>query len=167
MNPGLRIEKLRRDHAVDDFDCGVEPLNRFLIRHALQSQQAEAAQTYLAIEGLRVVGFYSLAVGEVRYDDAPERLVRGLARHAVPVMLLARLAVDAGYHGRGLGAGLLRDAMLRTLQAADIAGVRGLATHAKDEQARAFYSRYDFMSSPTDPLHMIILLKDVRTGLGH
>ena len=165
MNPGLRIEKLRRDHAVDDFDCGVAPLNRFLIRHALQSQLAEAAQTYLAVDGLRVVGFYSLAVGEVPYDGAPERLVKGLARHAVPVMLLARLAVDIGHRGRGLGAGLLRDAMLRTLQVAEIAGIRGLATHAKDEEARAFYGRYDFAPSPTDPLHMIMLLKDVRAGL--
>lgn len=165
MNPGPRIEKLRRDHEVDGFDCGKEPLNRFLIRHAFQSQMSDAAQTYLAVEGPQVVGYYSLAVSEVTYDDAPERLVKGLARHPVPIMLLARLAIASSHHGRGLGSGLLRDAMLRTLQVAEIAGVRGLATQAKDEQARAFYARYDFVPSRSDPMHMMMLLKDARAAL--
>lgn len=166
MTAGLRIEKLRRDHPVDAFDCGSAPLNRFLVRHALQSQLAGAAQTYVALDGDRVVGFHSLAVGEVAWADAPERMVKGLARHPVPVMLIARLAVSAGDQGRRLGAGLLKDAMLRTLGAADIAGIRAIAAHAKDDQARAFYQHFDFTPSPTDPYHMLLLIKDLRAALG-
>jgi predicted N-acetyltransferase YhbS len=162
VSAGLRIDKLRRDHAVEGFDCGKEALNRFLARHALQSQQAGASTSYLALDGMAVVGFYSLAVGEVAYDDAPERLVKGMARHPVPIMLLARLAVSAAHQGRGIGSGLLKDAMLRTLQAADIAGVRAFVVHAKDDDARAFYERFDFAPSPTDPFHLMLLLKDVR-----
>lgn len=166
MTAGLRIEKLRREHPVDDFDCGSAPLNRFLVRHALQSQLAGAAQTYVAVDGDRVVGYHSLAVGEVAWGDAPERLVKGLARHPVPIMLLARLAVSTDYQGRKLGAGLLKDAMLRTLRAADIAGIRAIAAHAKDDQARAFYQHFDFTPSPSDPYHMLLLIKDLRSALG-
>jgi GNAT superfamily N-acetyltransferase len=166
VTSSVRIEKLRRDHALETFDCGKEALNRFLVRHALQSQQAGASATYLALSGSEVAGFYSLAVGQVDYGDAPERLTKGLARHPVPVTLLARLGVGAAFQGRGLGAGLLKDAMLRTLQAADIVGVRALLVHAKDEEARRFYERFDFAPSPSDPYHLMLLLKDVRTLLG-
>jgi GNAT superfamily N-acetyltransferase len=158
----LRIEKLRRDHAVDDFDCGQEALNRFLIRYAFANQQAGAAQTYLGLSDASVVGFYSLAVGQVAYADAPQRLSKGLARHPVPIMLLARLAVRTGWQGRGIGGGLLKDALRRTLNAADIAGIRAFAVHAKDEAARAFYEHFDFLPSPTDPMHLFVLLKDLR-----
>lgn len=163
---GLRIEKLDRRHEVDGFDCGKEPLNRFLIRYALQNQKAGASQTYVALAEDRIVGFYTLVVGEVAYEQAAERLKKGLARHPVPVMVLARLAVATGQQGQGLGAGLLKDALLRTLQAADIAGIRAFVVHAKDDEARVFYERYDFMPSPTDPYHLFMLLKDVRAGLG-
>ena len=166
MSPGLRIEKLRRDHAVEGFDCGKDALNRFLERHALQSQQAGATTTYLALRGDEVVGFYSLAVGQVEYVDAPERLVKGLARHPVPVMVLARMAVASGFQGMKLGAGLLKDAMLRTLQASEIAGLRAFVVHAKDDEARAFYERFDFIASPTNPYHLMLLLKDVRALVG-
>lgn len=165
MTAGLRIEKLRRDHVVDAFDCGHDDLNRFLIRHALQSQQAAASRTYLALDGDEVVGFYSLAVGQVEYDEAPQRVTKGLARHPVPIMLFARLAVARTRHGGGLGAGLLKDAMLRTLQAADIAGIRALVTHAKDDGARRFYEHFDFVPSPSDPFHLLLLLKDVKSAL--
>jgi GNAT superfamily N-acetyltransferase len=157
-----RIEKLARKHAVDAFDCGEEPLNRFLIRFALPNQQANASQTYVALAGDNVIGFYTLVVSEIRYDDAPERLTKGLARHPVPIMLLARLAVSRDWHGKGVGAGLLRDATLRTLQAADIAGIRAFAVHAKDDKARTFYEHFNFVQSPTDPLHLFLLIKDLR-----
>lgn len=162
----LRIEKLDRRRAVDGFDCGREPLNRFLIRHALQSQRSGASQTYLALADDNVVGYYTLVVGEVAYDDAPDRLVKGLAHHPLPIMLLARLAVSLTWQGQKLGAGLLKDAMLRTLQAAGIAGIRALAVHAKDDTARAFYEHFDFIPSPTDPRHLFLLLKDVRAFFG-
>ena len=162
MTEGLRIEKLRREHKVDSFDCGQEPLNRFLVRHALQSQQAEASQTYVALAKDEVVGFYTLVVAQVECDDAPVRLGKGLAKHPIPLMLLARLAIATSSQGKGLGAGLLKDALLRTLQAADIAGIRAMAAHAKDDAARSFYERFDFISSPSDSYHLFLLLKDIR-----
>jgi GNAT superfamily N-acetyltransferase len=162
MNEPPRIEKLRRDHHVDQFNCGQEALNRFLIRYAFQNQQAEASQTYVALAGDDVVGFYTLLVAQVEYDDAPQRLGKGLAKHPIPLMLLARLAVTTSWQGKGLGSGLLKDAMLRTLQAAAIAGIRALAVHAKDDGARAFYERFGFVPAPTDPYHLFVLLKDVR-----
>lgn len=161
----LRIEKLDRTHAVDAFDCGSEPLNRFLIRFALQNQQSGASQTYLLLADDETAGYYTLVVGQVEYDSAPYRLIKGLARHPVPIMLLARLAVAASWQNRGLGQGLLKDAMLRTLQAAEIAGIRALAVHAKDDQAKRFYEHFDFVPAPTDPYHLFRLLKDTRALL--
>lgn len=166
MNDPPRIEKLRADHGVAGFDCGREELNRFLVRFALVNQQADAAQTYVAVWGELVVGYYSLVVGQIAYDDAPSRLSKGLARHPVPIMLLARLAVSVGWQGRGLGAGLLKDAMRRTSQAADIAGIRAFVVHAKDEPARRFYEHFGFVPSPTDPLHLFLLVKDIRRASG-
>jgi GNAT superfamily N-acetyltransferase len=159
-----RVEKLRRDHRIEGFDCG-EALNRYLLRYAWQNQQAGAAQTYVGIVDEAVVGYHTLAVGQVTLEDAPQRLTKGLARHPVPVMLLARLATDRRWQGQGVGRALLRDAMQRTLQAADIAGIRALAVHAKDAEARCFYEHFDFVPSPTDPLHLFVLLKDVRRVL--
>jgi GNAT superfamily N-acetyltransferase len=158
----LAIEKLSPHHDVDGFDCGQEALNRFLVRFALPSQQASSSQTYVGLADSTVVGFYTLAVGEVAYDDAPHRLTKGLARHPIPLMLLARLAVASAWKGRGVGAGLLKDAMRRTLQVADLVGIRALAAHAKDDAARAFYEHFGFVASPTDPLHLFVLTKDLR-----
>ena len=160
----LRIEKLQRHHPLESFDCGREALNRFLIRYALQNQGG-ASQTYVALTGEAVVGYYTLVVGQVDYDDAPERLKKGLARHPVPIMLLARLAIATSCQGKGLGSGLLKDAMLRTLQAAEIAGIRAFVAHAKDDAAKAFYERFDFVPSPSDPYHLFRLMKDVRAAL--
>ncbi len=158
----LRIEKLARHHAVESFDCGQEALNRFLVRFAWANQQAQASQTYLGLNDDAVIGFYTLVVGEVAFDDAPERLIKGLARYPVPIMLLARLAVHKDWQGKKVGAGLLKDAMLRTMQAADIAGIRAFAVHAKDELARTFYQHFDFLPSPTDSLHLFLLIKDLK-----
>ena len=165
MSSALRVEKLERGHAIDGFDCGREVLNRFLIRYALQNQQAGASQSYIALADDRVVGYYTLVVGPVDYDDASARLKKGLARHPVPIMLLARLAVSTEWQGKGLGSGLLKDAMLRTLQAAEIAGIRAFAVHAKDDAAKTFYERFDFLPSPTDPYHLFRLLQDTRASL--
>jgi GNAT superfamily N-acetyltransferase len=165
LKPNLRVEKLQRVNAVEKFDCGREALNRFLVRYALQNQQAGASQTYVALLDTDVIGYYTLVVAQIDYEDAPERLKKGLARHLVPLMLLARLAVSVAHQGKGLGAALLKDAMLRTLRAAEIAGIRALAVHAKDDVARGFYERYDFLPSPSDPYHLFRLLKDIRNSL--
>jgi GNAT superfamily N-acetyltransferase len=161
VNAARRVEKLRADHPIEGFDCGREELNRYLLRYAWANQQAGAAQTYVGLAGDAVVGYYTLAVGQVTHDEAPQRLTKGLARHPVPIMLLARLAVSRGERGQGVGKGLLRDAMQRTLQAADIAGIRAFAVHAKDD-ARRFYEKFDFIPSPADPMHLFVLRKDVR-----
>ena len=166
MNLDFKVEKLRRDHILEGFDCGKEPLNQFLTRNALQNQQANASQTYLLITADRVIGYHTLVVGEVAFAAAPERLRKGLSRHPVPIMLLARLAVSQDYQRRGIGQALLKDALLRTLQAADIAGIRAFAVHAKDDVARAFYEHFDFIASPSDPMHLFLLLKDIRALIG-
>ncbi len=158
------IEKLLPTHEVDSFDCGKEPLNNFLKRFALVNQRNGSSQTYVAHRKQHVVGYYSLAVGSVIYEAAPARVTKGLARHPVPVMLLTRLAVDVSEQRTGIGRGLLKDALLRTVQAAEIAGIRALLVHAKDEAAKAWYLKYDFEVSATDPLHLFLLMKDVRAA---
>jgi len=156
------IEKLRSGHIIEGFDCGKEPLSRFLIRQALQAQLSNASQTYVAVQERHVLGYHTLVVGELDHGHAPERLKKGMARYPIPLMVLARLAVRIDWQGRGLGIGLLKDALLRTVNAADIAGIRAIAVHAKDENARAFYAHFDFHPSPTDPLHLSLLVKDIK-----
>jgi len=163
----FRIENLTRHHAVEGFDCGQHTLNQFLTRFAWANQQANASRTYVGLADTTVIGFYTLVVGDGAFEDAPERLTKGLARHPVPLMVLARLAVSASWQGKGVGAGLLKDAMRRTVEAADIAGIRVFAVHAKDEAASAFYRHFDFVPSPTDPLHLFLLVKDLRRAVGY
>jgi GNAT superfamily N-acetyltransferase len=156
------VENLSADHELTGFDCGRDELNRFLRRFAFANQQANSAQTYVACRGHAVVGYYSLTVGAVAHAEATERVKKGMPRYPIPVMILARLAADKGEQKRGLGRGLLKDALLRTAQAADIAGIRTLLVHAKDDEAGAFYERFDFEPSPTDPYHLLLLMKDVQ-----
>jgi GNAT superfamily N-acetyltransferase len=162
----LRIEPLRRDHALDGFTCGESGLDRFLVRHALQAQLSNSWRTYLALSGDEPVGFYTLVVGQVEHVDAPPRVAKGMPRHPIPVLVLARLAVHKARQGQGLGAGLLLDALRRTLQVADIAGLRALLVHAKDEAAAAFYRHFGFEPSPTDPLHLFQIVKDIKLAAG-
>jgi GNAT superfamily N-acetyltransferase len=156
------VHKLSADDVTDPFDCGQDDLNRFLKRFALANQSANAAQTYVTCRARRVVGYYSLSVGSVQREDSPARAVKGTARHPIPVMILARLAVDRSDQRSGIGKALLKDALLRTAQAASIAGIRALVVHAKDADARRWYEQFDFEPSPTDPLHLFLLLKDLK-----
>jgi GNAT superfamily N-acetyltransferase len=155
------IVKLDRSHNADAFDCGVAPLNVYLKRYALANQSAGGAQTYAAVLGDQVVGYYSLSTASVEYDAATERMTKGLARHPVPVILIGRLAVDRAWQGKGLGAALLLDAFHRVLSAADIVGIRAIMVHAKDEAARRFYEHFDFDPSPVDPMHLFLLVKEI------
>lgn len=165
--PFSTVEKLSAVHEVDAFDCGKEPLNRFLERFALANQRAGSSQTYVVLQGQRrVVAYYSLAAGAVEHVDAPARVSRGLARHPIPVMLLARLAVDRSAQGKGLGKAILKDALLRTEQAAEILGIRALLVHAKDDAARSWYESFDFEPSPSDPYQLFLLMKDIRAIMG-
>lgn len=161
-----QARKLSANDATDAFDCGQLELNQFLQRYALVNQRANSAQTYVCCCRGEVVGFYSLAVGAVDPESVPQRVMKGLARHPVPVMILARLAVDKLHQRKGLGQALLKDALLRTAQAADIAGIRAILVHAKDEAARQWYESWEFEPSPTDPYHLFLLLKDLKAILG-
>lgn len=156
---------LSREHLIADFDCGNPLLNNWLKRFAWQNQQANAARTFVISVKNRVVGFYSLAVGSVEHMDAPDRIKKGLARHPIPVMILARLAVDRRYQGMNIGRGLLKDSIRRTIQASESAGIRAIFVYAKDDNARKFYERYGFEPSPVDPLKLMLLVKDAKKTL--
>jgi GNAT superfamily N-acetyltransferase len=159
------VLKLAGSDVVEYFDCGQPSLNQFLQRFALVNQKSNSAQTYVSCHSGSVVGFYSLAVGSVEPAAVAPRVIKGIPQHPVPVMILARLAVDLRQQGAGLGKALLKDALLRTGQAADIAGVRALLVHAKDEPARQWYLNWEFEPSPSDPFHLFLLMKDLKAIL--
>ncbi|HJZ92834.1 MAG TPA: GNAT family N-acetyltransferase [Gemmataceae bacterium] len=152
-------------HDCATFDCGSDPLNDYLRKYALQNHQNRSARTYAALRANKVVGYYTLAAGSVARADTPDRVAKGLANHPVPVILLARLAVDRTEQGRGLGKGPLKDALARVVQAADLIGCRALLVHAKDATAKAFYEKFGFVPSPTHDLHLFLLVKDIVANL--
>ena len=157
---------LTKDHDRNSFDCGVPALNDYLQKYALQNQKKHAARTYVTTRGNRIVGYYSLAYGSVSLEEAPYSVKSGLPRHPIPVILLARLAVDSTEQGQGLGAALLKDALLRTIQAAEIAGLRAMLVHAKDDSAKRFYEKFGFESSPIDAYHLSLKFSDILLSLG-
>ena len=153
---------LDKSHDFLDFDCGTEPLNTFLVRHALANQGNGSARTFVGLDENRVIGYYSLTVGSIIYDEAPERMAKGLAKHPIPVLLMARFAVDKSYQGQGVGKGLFKDALKRCLAVSKEAGVRAFMVHAKDEQAKNLYLRFGMTECPTNKLHLYFLMKDVE-----
>lgn len=159
------IEKLSAKHVVKNFDCGKPTLNKFLTDYALQNQDSDSSTTYIAILNGTVIGYYSLTVASVAHKDAPSQIVKGLPKYPIPVILLARLAVDKDNQKRGIGKGLLKDCLKRVNAAADIVGIRALLVHAKDDEARKWYEQFDFESSSTDRLHLFLMLKDIRKVL--
>lgn len=161
LNPPALLTK---DHDRNSFDCGVPALNDYLKKFALQNQKKNAARTYVATRGDRIVGYYSLAYGSVTLEEAPQSVKAGLPRHPIPVILLARLAVDSSEQGSGLGTALLKDALLRTIQAAEIAGLRAMLVHAKDASAKRFYEKFGFESSPVDAYHLFLRLSDILSS---
>ncbi len=162
---------LDKRHDVSAFDCGKAPLNDFLKRYALQNQSGGSARTYVTVTrtaeaSTPVIAYYSLAPGAVMIEDAPDRVTKGQPRHPLPVILMARFAVDRSFQGKGVGKALFKDALLRALQGADTIGGRAFIVHAKDDEARAFYLRFGMEPSPTNPLHLFLLFKDIRQTLG-
>jgi GNAT superfamily N-acetyltransferase len=158
---------LTEDHDVASYDCGIEALNTFLQSHALQNQRNNSARTFVSTRTgtSEVVGFYSLSAASVDFEQTPERIRKGLARHEVPLVLLARLAVAESCKGQGLGGSLLQDAFLRFLKAQEVIGARALLAHAKDAAAMAFYEKWGFVSTEGLPLHLYILTKNIKATL--
>jgi GNAT superfamily N-acetyltransferase len=156
---------LTKDHDRNSFDCDVPALDEYLKLYALQNQKKHSARTYVATRGNRIVGYYTLAYGSVSLEEAPQSVKSGRPRHPIPVILLARLAVDSNEQGGGLGAALLKDALLRTIQAAEIAGLRAMIVHAKDDSARRFYEKFGFEPSPIDAYHLFLRLSDILSSL--
>lgn len=157
-------EKLQPEHDVSKFDCGEPVLNDWLRRRALQNQQSGASSTYVVLDKMRVAGYYSLAAGSVARETAPGRVRRNVP-DPVPVVVLGRLAIDRDYQGEGLGRALLRDAILRILQAADIIGVRAILVHALSEEAKHFYEECGFTASPINPLTLMLTLPEAKAAL--
>jgi GNAT superfamily N-acetyltransferase len=157
-------EHLTPKHDLAAFDSGVPALDDWLKRHALANEEPGGSRTYVVRAGGRVVGYYALATGGVAQAAASGRVRRNMP-DPVPVMVLGRLAVDRAYQGRGLGAGLLRDAILRTVQAAGIAGIRAILVHAISEDAKRFYERSGFVASTVEPMTLMITVADAERAL--
>jgi len=164
--PLSKVEAVSELHDVSRFDCGGhESLNDWLKRFALTNQNSESARTYVVHRNGLVVGYYSISAGSISAEEAPARISKGLARHPIPVILLARLAVDKDEKGTGLGKALLKDALQRIAQAANIVGARAALVHAIDEPAKKFYQHFDFELSPIHELQLMLLMKDLRKAL--
>jgi len=157
-----RPESLAAQHRLEGFDCGKPALNDWLVRHARQAQGSGSAKTFVVADDDRVAGYFSLTVGQVDVLDAPERIRKGMGQYPVPVVILARLAVSAPDQGRGIGFGLLQDAIRRTMLIAEQAGIRALLTHPIDHEAAKFYTRFGFIASPLRERQLLLLLKDAR-----
>ncbi|WP_207005328.1 GNAT family N-acetyltransferase [Trinickia mobilis] len=155
-------QALDASHVLEGFDCGKASLNDWLLRHARQAQASGSARTYVIAEDQRLVGYYSLTVGQIDTLEAPDRVRKGMGAYPIPVVVLARLAVDTQVHGHGVGVGMLQDAIRRTAAIAEQAGVRALLTHPLDEDAARFYLRFGFEASPVQEQQLLLLLKDAR-----
>lgn len=151
-------------HDISDFSCGESSLDDWLRQRALKNETSGATRTYVVCSGSDVVGYYSLAVGSIEHQFAPGNIKRNMPQ-PIPTMILARLAVDRRHAGQNIGTGMLRDALLRTLQAADIAGIRALLVHALNEKAAAFYRERGFTASPFDPLVLFLALDHIKHRL--
>lgn len=158
-------EPLGAEHRLEGFDCGKPALNDWLLRHARPAQGSGSAKTFVVVDDDRVAGYFSLTVGQIDTLEAPERIRKGMGQYPVPVVILARLAVSTQDQGRGIGFGLLQDAIRRTMLIADQAGIRAMLTHPIDDEAARFYTRFGFIASPLREQQLLLLLKDARRWL--
>lgn len=155
---------IEEHHDLTAFDCGQPELSEWLRRQALKNEASGASRTYVTCVEGRVVGYYALATGAVARAAATGKVRRQMP-DPIPVMIIGRLAVDARHQGRGLGYGLLRDALLRTLQVATQTGIRAVLLHAMTADAKRFYQRAGFQESPVDPMTMMIAIADIEKAL--
>ena len=152
-------EPLSTTHNLNGFDSGVSSLDEWLKKRALKNEHAAASRTYVSCDADKVAGYYCLSAGGIGRESAPRGMTRNMP-DPIPVMILGRLAVDRAFHAQGMGTGLLRDAVLRTVQAAEIAGIRGILVHAISEDAKRFYEKYGFVASPAGPLTVMITVTE-------
>lgn len=157
-------EHLADHHDIGEFRSGVTLLDDWLKRRARANQVSGASRTYVLCDGKRVIGYYALASGVVTVEGAPGRFRRNMP-NPIPVAVLARLAVDHEWHGRGLGRALFRDAAARVAQAAEAIGIRGIVVHAISEEAKTFYLALGFDASTSEPMTLMVTLSDIRTAL--
>jgi predicted N-acetyltransferase YhbS len=158
-------EKLNSTHEIEYFDSGVEQLDNWLKHRAVGNEIESASRTYVVCVGAVVVGYYCLANGAVANNIATGKVKRNMP-NPIPVMVIGRLAVSRHWQGKGIGRGLLRDAVLRTLKAAEIAGIRAILVHAINDEAKQFYERYQFTASAQSPLTLMVKINDVAASLG-
>jgi len=156
---------LFEEHETDGFDSGEPTLDDWLKRRARANQASGASRTYVVCEGKRVVGYYALASGAVAQAGVPGRFRRNMP-DPIPVVVLARLAVDRSHQGRGLGRAMFGDAARRVAQAADTIGIRGIVVQAISEDARSFYVALGFDPCPAERMMLAITLADLRAALG-
>jgi GNAT superfamily N-acetyltransferase len=154
---------LADNHQFDDFNSGESSLDTWLKRRSRANQASGASRTYVACEGARVIGYYALASGAIAVDAAAGKFRRNMP-DPIPVVVLARLAVDLGYQGRGIGRALFRDCVRRVLYAADVIGIRGVVVQAISEDARKFYTALGFNPSPRESMLLMVTLSDIRAA---
>jgi GNAT superfamily N-acetyltransferase len=165
------VEPLTAHHTTAGFDCGSHAQSDWLTEHALQAHRSGGSRVYVVCgegseTGGRVVGYYALAAGSIAPSVAPDRLLRGAGRYHQPVVILTRLGVDTRVQGAGLGRALVVDALRRVAVASETIGVRALLIHCESESARRFYlGLAQFERSPSDPMHLVLLMKDLRRAL--
>ena len=153
-----------QSHKLEEFSCSIASLDRWLKTKAWHNENARASRTYvLCDDDNNVIGYYALATGSISPNQAPRKVKRNMP-NPIPVMVLGRLAVDQNYQGKGLGDALLRDAILRIIQAAEIAGIKAIVVHAISEQAKQYYAARSFIESPAHPMTMILPLDSIQTA---
>jgi GNAT superfamily N-acetyltransferase len=160
-----RLVPLTADHDLSNFQCGDEPLDSWLCDHALASQRADIARTYLMLEGETVVAYISLTTGSIRPESAPKRYSRGMPRHPLPTIPVARLAVDRRHQGNRIGSRLLAEALRRAVEASDVVAARLVVVDAIDDRAAAFYRRWGFVDVPENPRRLFRKISDIRRSL--
>jgi GNAT superfamily N-acetyltransferase len=153
---------LEDSHDTSSFDCGEEALNTYLKRYAHQTQKREGARTYVVLDANRVIAYYTIVFGGINWTDAPERVRKGLGKYPIPVLVLARLAVDKSVAGKGIGNSLLLDALKRALAASEIAGLRAVLVGAKDDSAIRFYEKRGFRAWPAGSNRMFVTLTELK-----
>lgn len=153
-------------YARENFDCGNQSLNIFLKQYALQNSKNNASRTYVSLNDKEMIcGYYTLTFGSISHIEATDKIKKRMPNYPIPIIILARLAVSKSCQKMGLGRSLLKDAVLRTLQASDIAGLKALVVHAKDKYAQEFYIKYGFEKSPIDEYHMMITMDDIHQAI--